>query len=324
MTELTYRARKQIAEGNFALPGRRYPIHDISHARNALAMVARHGNAGEQAAVRAAVGSKYPSLRKTSSYRPRVEIHAFKSVEGVPHVLASVDRDGIAFPGGGIDRGSALSAARKEMLEEAGYKLKGVQTFEQPRQYTMSQRWQAQSVHKRGKPFVGVKNQIVHAELGAVDKRIHGIEGDAMSGLRLIPVEQAQQMLRRQAAMASFTSGADGNWEDRAEPALRSMQSALERYGQVKQAQASCDRDYRKEYLRDHASPEAKRHRAMRNYWNRKIDTKPGQEIDHKLPLSKGGGNGRENIRVVSREANRQKGTKTAALVARIRERALR
>lgn len=169
-------------------------------------------------------------------YRPRVEIHAFKSIEGVPHVLASVGRDGLAFPGGGIDRGSATSAAKREMLEEAGYKLRSVKTFESPKTYTMSQKWQAESELKRGRPFVGVRNQIVHAELGDVDKRLHGVEGDAMSGLRLIPVEHAQQLLRRQAMMASYTSGSDGNWEDRAEPALRSLDSAAARYGQMKTA----------------------------------------------------------------------------------------
>ena len=60
--KLTSNARKHIAESNFALPGRRYPIHDISHARAALSMVAKHGTPAEQAQVRAAVHSKYPSL----------------------------------------------------------------------------------------------------------------------------------------------------------------------------------------------------------------------------------------------------------------------
>lgn len=81
---------------------------------------------------------------------------------------------------------------------------------------------------------------------------------------------------------------------------------------------ASARRDYRKEYLRDHASPEAKSNRAKRNYWNRKISTAPGQEIDHKVPLSKGGSNDRSNIRVTSVAANRSKGEKTASPYAHI------
>ena len=62
--KLTARARNRISEGNFALPNRRYPIHDITHARNALSMVARHGTAGEKARVRKAVKAKFPSIGK--------------------------------------------------------------------------------------------------------------------------------------------------------------------------------------------------------------------------------------------------------------------
>lgn len=75
---------------------------------------------------------------------------------------------------------------------------------------------------------------------------------------------------------------------------------------------ASAPRDYRKEYLRDHASPEAKANRVKRNYWNRKVKTPPGKELDHKVPLSKGGSNNKSNLRVTSVSENRSKGIKTA------------
>ena len=61
---LTTKGRKNIKESNFALSGRRYPIHDISHARNALARVSQHGTSEEKKKVRNAVYRKYPSLRK--------------------------------------------------------------------------------------------------------------------------------------------------------------------------------------------------------------------------------------------------------------------
>lgn len=54
-------SRKHIAEHNFALPGeRKYPINDISHARNALA---RSSGKPEEAKVKAAVYRKFPSLK---------------------------------------------------------------------------------------------------------------------------------------------------------------------------------------------------------------------------------------------------------------------
>lgn len=60
--KLDTNAREHIAEHNFALPDRRYPIHDISHARNALSRVSQHGTPEEQHEVREKVHKKYPSL----------------------------------------------------------------------------------------------------------------------------------------------------------------------------------------------------------------------------------------------------------------------
>ena len=59
---LTTKGRKHIKEENFALPGRRYPIHDESHARNALARVAQNGTPEEIDKVKAAVHAKYPGI----------------------------------------------------------------------------------------------------------------------------------------------------------------------------------------------------------------------------------------------------------------------
>jgi hypothetical protein len=52
---------------SFALPGKRYPINDKSHARNALARVSQHGSKAEKAKVRAAVKRKFPSIGKKKS-----------------------------------------------------------------------------------------------------------------------------------------------------------------------------------------------------------------------------------------------------------------
>ncbi len=60
--DLTSASRSLIKGENFALPGRRYPIHDEGHARAALSMVAAHGTPSEQTRVRAAVHAKYPGI----------------------------------------------------------------------------------------------------------------------------------------------------------------------------------------------------------------------------------------------------------------------
>jgi len=71
-------------------------------------------------------------------------------------------------------------------------------------------------------------------------------------------------------------------------------------------------RNYRREYDTYHAKSKQKKNRAKRNAANRKMKPGPGKEVDHKRPLSKGGGNGKKNLRVVSRTTNRKKGAKVA------------
>ena len=62
MSVLTTKKRNALRESTFALPGRRYPINDPSHARTALARVAQHGSSTEKAEVRSEVHSKYPGI----------------------------------------------------------------------------------------------------------------------------------------------------------------------------------------------------------------------------------------------------------------------
>jgi hypothetical protein len=70
MAILKAAARKRLPAGDFAEPGKRaYPIHDLAHARNALARVSEFGTASDKAKVRAAVHRKYPSLVKAEARR---------------------------------------------------------------------------------------------------------------------------------------------------------------------------------------------------------------------------------------------------------------
>jgi hypothetical protein len=65
--ELTTAHRKSLPRSAFAIPeSRKYPIHDKSHARNALARVSQHGTPEEKKRVRAAVHRRYPSIGKDS------------------------------------------------------------------------------------------------------------------------------------------------------------------------------------------------------------------------------------------------------------------
>jgi len=61
--KLDTKQRNKLPAGSFAIPGeRKYPIHDESHARNALARVSQFGTPEEKKKVRAAVKRKYPKM----------------------------------------------------------------------------------------------------------------------------------------------------------------------------------------------------------------------------------------------------------------------
>jgi hypothetical protein len=68
MAKLTARARKNIPTGKFALPGRRYPIEDANHARNALARAAQHASPTEQATIRRKVHAAFPGIGEKQAF----------------------------------------------------------------------------------------------------------------------------------------------------------------------------------------------------------------------------------------------------------------
>ena len=62
MAKLTAKGRKAISSKSFALPGRRYPIHDRSHGANALSRCKQHCSPSQYKTVRAKVCRRYPTL----------------------------------------------------------------------------------------------------------------------------------------------------------------------------------------------------------------------------------------------------------------------
>lgn len=63
MAKLSTAARKKLPTSEFALPGRRYPIEDEAHARNALSRVSQKGTPAEKATVRRKVRQAYSGLK---------------------------------------------------------------------------------------------------------------------------------------------------------------------------------------------------------------------------------------------------------------------
>jgi hypothetical protein len=74
-------------------------------------------------------------------------------------------------------------------------------------------------------------------------------------------------------------------------------------------SQDASKRNYKAEYERDHKSPTAKKHRAMRNTARRRMKAAgadlTGKDVDHKRRLSANGSNSPKNLRAISIKLNR-------------------
>lgn len=70
-------------------------------------------------------------------------------------------------------------------------------------------------------------------------------------------------------------------------------------------------RDYKSEYNNYHSRPEQIKKRSERTMARRELEREgkvhkgDGKDVDHKVPLSKGGTNARSNLRVTSASDNR-------------------
>ena len=71
MARLSYKRRKKLPAKDFAVAGRKYPIEDKAHARNALARVSQHGSAEQKAAVRKKVHAKSPAIAVSGDGKAR-------------------------------------------------------------------------------------------------------------------------------------------------------------------------------------------------------------------------------------------------------------
>lgn len=78
----------------------------------------------------------------------------------------------------------------------------------------------------------------------------------------------------------------------------------------------STGRNYDREYEMYQGTPEQKKNRAKRNAARKEMEKKvgkaalKGKDVDHKVPLSKGGSNARSNLQVTSVHYNRSKKNK--------------
>lgn len=71
--KLTTEERNKLPDDAFALPGRRYPIANRSHAINALGRVHQYGSEREKLLVKVAVHRKFPTLH-AFNFKPSLNL----------------------------------------------------------------------------------------------------------------------------------------------------------------------------------------------------------------------------------------------------------
>ena len=91
MAELTAAERKALPDSDFAIPEQRaYPIHNESHAQDAIRMVDKNGSPDEKSRVKAAVHKRYPGIQIGGAKVPYTNVmHEFKHGD-----LHSGDKEG--------------------------------------------------------------------------------------------------------------------------------------------------------------------------------------------------------------------------------------
>jgi hypothetical protein len=83
MAKLNARKRNALPSNEFALPGRKYPINDRSHARNALARAAQNASPAQKAVIERKVHQKFPGIGQEGGMKEKGEKKAMKHSGGM-------------------------------------------------------------------------------------------------------------------------------------------------------------------------------------------------------------------------------------------------
>jgi len=71
MARLDAATRGALPTKDFALPGRKYPVNDIGHAKAALSRAKQNASPAQQATIKAKVATKFPSMAVKGTKAPR-------------------------------------------------------------------------------------------------------------------------------------------------------------------------------------------------------------------------------------------------------------
>lgn len=130
--------------------------------------------------------------RKTAEkkpYRHRAEVYIH---DGKGNVLANKTDSGWQFPAGGIEgKATPEQTAKREVLEEAGYRIANPRSFGAKPAPAKWPEWYRDIARAKGRDnYAGQVTHMLVAELGKKDKRLFNKEGDGLHSLQLVPLRQ--------------------------------------------------------------------------------------------------------------------------------------
>jgi 8-oxo-dGTP pyrophosphatase MutT (NUDIX family) len=198
------------------------------HSLNAVKLAAKEERAGVR------VGRKL--------YRPKVQAFMYDDQGRILAAKSQAAGSGLRaysnykFPGGGVEPGENIpEAARKELLEEAGYEAGGdLFEFGTPTPVDWDRKFRAQARKKGRGGYAGQYEYYAAGPIGKRNTSLLGSEGDALGGMEFVPIRALKRDLRK---TSTDPNNEYGYFDTQKLVALKALEKELKQRG-VKTASA--------------------------------------------------------------------------------------
>lgn len=180
-------------------------------------------------------------------YRPKVQAFMYDDRGRILAAKSQASGSGLRaysnykFPGGGVEPGENIpEAARKELLEEAGYEAGGdLFEFGTPTPVDWDKKFRAQARKKGRGRYAGQYEYYAAGPIGKRNTSLLGSEGDALGGMEFVPIRALKRDLRK---TSTDPNNEYGYFDTQKLVALRALEKEFKQRG-IKTAAVAVKRD---------------------------------------------------------------------------------